>query len=73
MATEIETIRERLDEVDDRIVAILAERFKYIDELAEVKSTRSLALRDDARESIPSPSRPSATAPNHCGSRNLGR
>ena len=50
MVTEIDAIRERLDEIDGRLVAVLAERFQYIDALAEIKTADSLAVRDDARE-----------------------
>ncbi len=50
MFTEVEVIRKRLDEVDNRIVAVLAERFQYIDELAKIKSTGAVQLRDEKRE-----------------------
>ncbi len=50
MLREAEEIRQRLDDVDDRMVAILAERFKYVDELAERKRVGGLQLRDEARE-----------------------
>ena len=50
MSTEVEVIRKRLDEVDNRIVAVLAERFQCIDELAKIKSTGTVQLQDEKRE-----------------------
>jgi chorismate mutase/prephenate dehydratase len=50
MLAGVEEIRQRLDEVDDRLVRVLAERCRFIDELAELKSNSNVGLRDKARE-----------------------
>jgi chorismate mutase/prephenate dehydratase len=50
MLAGVEEIRQRLDEVDDRLLSVLAERCKFIDELAELKSNSNVRLRDEARE-----------------------
>ena len=48
---EVNHIRRRLDEVDSQMVRVLAERFKLVDALAEVKNAEPVRLKDPARES----------------------
>ena len=50
MLARVEEIRQQLDKVDDRLVRVLAERCRFIDELAELKSNSNVGLRDEARE-----------------------
>ena len=50
MLAQVEGIRKRLDDIDARMIAVLAERFDCIDELAERKVAGGLQLRDEARE-----------------------
>ncbi|HEY4162350.1 MAG TPA: chorismate mutase [Dongiaceae bacterium] len=45
---DMEEVRREIDDIDRRLVAILADRLHYIDEAARIKKHRNL-VRDEAR------------------------
>jgi chorismate mutase len=48
--SQLEAQRKRLDELDERLVALLAERFKITDQIGLYKSEHNLAPSDPSRE-----------------------
>jgi chorismate mutase/prephenate dehydratase len=48
--TEMDTLRERIDAIDDRIIADFTERMKTVVEIAKYKSDAGLSIYDGARE-----------------------
>jgi chorismate mutase / prephenate dehydratase len=50
MSKELNLIREQLDKIDHQILEALAERQKYIVQVAQLKSEQDLRLRDTQRE-----------------------
>ena len=42
--------RERIDQLDQQITALLAERFQVVDAVSDYKAAHSLAVYDPARE-----------------------
>lgn len=47
--TNMADVRHGIDRLDEQIVALLAERFRYMDAAARIKQERS-AVRDEARK-----------------------
>lgn len=48
----IETLRQRIDAIDHRLLALLAERMSVVHEVGEVKRTKNLAVFDPKREEL---------------------
>lgn len=46
----LEALRERIDQVDERLVDLLAERARLVDEVWALKSQQALAQVDPTRE-----------------------
>jgi chorismate mutase len=49
-AFDLDKIRERIDDVDRRLVALLAERASLVDEVVHYKRAHHMAVVDRARE-----------------------
>jgi isochorismate pyruvate lyase len=47
--TSMSEVRHGVDRIDERVVALLAERFRYMDAAARIKPDRD-AVRDEARK-----------------------
>jgi chorismate mutase len=47
---DLSEIRERIDDVDQRLVRLLAERARLVDEVVRYKRTKHMAVVDRARE-----------------------
>ncbi|HET6874142.1 MAG TPA: chorismate mutase [Acidimicrobiales bacterium] len=47
---DLSEIRERIDDVDQRLVRLLAERARLVDEVVRYKRTNHMAVVDRARE-----------------------
>ncbi len=50
MNPELQEIRRRLDEIDDRMAALLRERMRAVVRVSEIKRAEGLPVRDDRRE-----------------------
>ncbi|MCL2207735.1 MAG: chorismate mutase [Fibromonadales bacterium] len=50
MTPEIETIRQELDIIEDKLVALLNERAKYVIEIGKIKHQQGLPITDLQRE-----------------------
>ena len=50
MTPEIETIRQELDIIEDKLVALLNERAKYLIEIGKIKHQQGLPITDLQRE-----------------------
>ncbi len=52
MSASLASIRERIDAVDQQIIALLAERLAIVEEVAEAKLVSASPLRDREREDL---------------------
>lgn len=52
MADDLETLRSRIDEVDQALVTLLAERVRLVLQVGEYKRERALPAHDAAREEV---------------------
>jgi len=52
MTPEIESIRQELDVIEDKLVALLNERAKYVIEIGKIKHKQGLPITDLQREEI---------------------
>lgn len=50
MSTQLENLRKKIDEIDRKILADLAERFLIIKEIGECKAGHNLPIADKKRE-----------------------
>ena len=48
----LEDMRKSIDNIDNAIVAMFAERFKVTDRVGEFKARNGLAAKDEAREAV---------------------
>lgn len=49
-ALRMKELRERIDEIDIRILRLLEERMTVVDEIAEIKKSNNLEIEDRERE-----------------------
>jgi monofunctional chorismate mutase len=47
---DIQTLRKRVDEIDDQIIKVLSERVKICKAIGETKKKQGLPVRDKSRE-----------------------
>jgi chorismate mutase len=47
---DIQTLRKRVDEIDDQIIKVLSERVKICKSIGETKKKQGLPVRDKSRE-----------------------
>ena len=50
MVDELIKLREEVDQVDDKLIEVLRERFKIVEEIGKCKSKNSLQIHDEKRE-----------------------
>jgi len=50
MTPEIEAIRQKLDLMEDKLIALLNERARYVIEIGKIKSEKGLPIMDPQRE-----------------------
>ena len=48
--SQLENIRHGINVVDKRIVALLRERFSYVEDIQKIKQENDLPIRDEERE-----------------------
>jgi chorismate mutase len=51
MMTKLDELRKNIDEIDQKIIALLAQRFKYTEEVGMYKAKNNLNTQDTMRES----------------------
>jgi chorismate mutase len=49
--TKLDELRKNIDEIDQKIIALLAQRFKYTEEVGMYKAKNNLNTQDTMRES----------------------
>jgi chorismate mutase len=49
--TKLDELRKNIDEIDEKIIALLAQRFKYTEEIGIYKAKNHLNVQDTNRES----------------------
>jgi len=52
MNSDIEALRQSIDEIEDKLISLLNERAKYVLEIGRIKHERGLPIVDSKREEI---------------------